>query len=464
MSESASERLAASARVVAAKSRDIIVSTRDRIDRYIEGHAAAELTTGAAPAPSEQDAQGLFGFVLVFDETGLLKPAQGSSAGGISISGRDYFASLQHGAQWSVSGLVQQSAFGEPVFGIARRLTENDEFAGAAVMYVPADAIVEALPALELGENATVALHRSDGAVITQYPFPLHGMAPSLDASSLQEMKRGSGMLHKHRIGEPRVTAFESIGDMGMVATASLPQAPLLQAAQERAMTTLLAVAPVALVLLLVCVLMAMALVRQERYVSAIDAAARQNETLLQEIHHRIKNNLQMVAGMVRLQGDEGDRDVLARRIQAMTTVHQLMYESNAFAAVDAAVYIEKLLEGLAQGYDKTIRLERRVDSVSLSPDQLQPIGLIITEAVTNALKHAFPDDRPGTIRVELIQHGAHAELVVEDNGVGTDLTAPARMGSKLIRNLARQLGGELKTGAERGTRISVLFPLHAAN
>ena len=223
---------------------------------------------------------------------------------------------------------------------------------------------------------------------------------------------------------------------------------------------------PVVIVLFILCGLMALTLIRQDRQSAALAVTARQNETLLQEIHHRVKNNLQMVTAMIRLQpGMDAAKDQLAARIQAMTAVHQLMYESNAFSFLDARDYVERLLAGLELGHSSSVVIERRVDALKLSADQVQPIGLIINEAVTNAFKHAFPGGRAGKIIVELTRvDDRHAELVIADDGVGYDVTSTARMGSKLIRSLTGQLQGELKLGAQngQGTRIAIRFPLLA--
>ena len=357
--------------------------------------------------------------------------------------------------------MIEQSVFGEPVFAVARRLSVDNAFAGAAVMYIPADILVSSLPSLDLGEQGSLALYRSDGVLITRYP-PDANAPLSIDAARLALTSQGAAPVLESAVdGLPRLTALASVDDPVLIAAASLPQQPIRDAATSRIATTLFAVGPVAAVLLLVCGLMAHALIQQERHLRALDEAARLNETLLQEIHHRLKNNMQMVTAMVRLQpGDEGDKQLLASRIQAMTAVHQLMYESNDFSTLNARTYVSRLLEGLSPGDGHVVTLEQEVEPIQLSADQVQPIGLIINEAVTNALKHAFPEGRSGTIHVALTRAGKAAELVIADDGVGSDLNAQNRMGSKLMRNLARQLGGELRTGSESGTRVMVQFPV----
>lgn len=462
ISDGVEQRLRLSANAVAQKSQDIIASTRARIEQFVANHSEAELVTGTSAPVTTRDAQGLFGLVLVYDQTGFLRGANGELDRSISISGRDYFSDLRGGSVWSTSSLLQQSVFGEPVFAIARQLTVEGEFAGAAVMYVPADAVGAALPASGDGGAIRTVLYRRDGAIVSQTPLPAT-LLPRANPEALAGMTGKEGTREVKTSAGPVLVAYRSIDTSpALIATVDVPKSQITDAVWARASITLLAVAPVAIVLLLVCALMARSLVRQRRDVAALDAALQQNQTLLQEIHHRIKNNLSMVAAMVRMQpGDEVGKQMLASRIQAMTAVHQLMYETSEFAFLDAKAYISRLLDSLVSEHQENVTVEQDVDPLQLSADQVQPIGLLINEAVTNALKHAFPNGRSGVIRITLKRDGEMADLVLTDDGIGSDVTAPQRMGSKLMRNLARQLGGDLRQGAETGTRISVRFPLH---
>lgn len=461
VTESAGNRLQAAARLVAAEAQEIIASTRSRLERFVDSRQPDSLVTGAAPTSAAEAPPGLFGFVLVFGADGVLRTVEDAQQP-VSISERDYFQALKQGQDWSVSGLLQQSAFGEPVFAIARRLNSASGFAGAAVMYVPADAIVNALPALEIGREAAVALYRPDGALITHYPVST-AAGSFLDAASLK-MAQEAGWAGRVLDDGARLTALLSEDGMGLIAAASTAKAPIVELGHERVRTTLMTVAPVAVVLLIVCVLMSIALLRQEQYLRALNLAAHQNQTLLQEIHHRIKNNLQMVAALVKLQpGEESQKQILSSRIHAMGAVHQLMYESGDFSALDARSYVQRLLDGLAAGQqDASVTIECDVEEVSLTSDQVQPIGLLINEAVTNAMKHAFPGGRSGAIKVTLKRAGRDAVLVVEDNGIGLAETAPTNMGTKLMRNLARQIGGDVVIRSDDGTKVSVRFPLVA--
>jgi len=467
----AEERLRAAARVVASEAEEMVSATRSRLDRYVGGRAEGAVFTGAAPSLVDDEAQGLLSFVLVFDAAGRLRAAPGSESPGVSVVDRDYFHDLAAGQEWSTSSLIEQTAFGEPVFAVARRLTRDGQFDGAAVIYLPADGLVRAWSAVDLGEDGSIAIYRTDGALVSAFPLADDAAGSTFDINAMPAGGAEPGVLRTApRDGEAgeRLTAFETIPDMSLIAMASSSLAATAAASGARTSGTLLVVIPVVVVLFIVCGLMALTLIRQERQSAALAVTARQNETLLQEIHHRVKNNLQMVTAMIRLQpGMDAAKEQLSARIQAMTAVHQLMYESNEFSFLDARDYVERLLTGLELGHSSSVVIDRRVDALKLSADQVQPIGLIINEAVTNAFKHAFPDGRSGRISVELTRiDKQNAELVIADDGVGYDVTATARMGSKLIRNLTSQLQGELKLGGQKGegTRMAIRFPLLAVS
>ena len=209
VTDGASDRLTASARIIAVEAKRIVGSTLARLDRFLVGRPVKSLMTGAAPTSTSDVVQGLFGFVLVFDAQGhIVAENVGETQAGISE--RDYFKSLQGGADWAISGLIEQSVFGEPVFAVARRLSVDNAFAGAAVMYIPADILVSSLPSLDLGEQGSLALYRSDGVLITRYP-PDANAPLSIDAARLALTSQGAAPFFESAVdGSPRLTALAS--------------------------------------------------------------------------------------------------------------------------------------------------------------------------------------------------------------------------------------------------------------
>ena len=217
------------------------------------------------------------------------------------------------------------------------------------------------------------------------------------------------------------------------------------------------------------------ALARQ-RADEKLAASLREKEVLLREIHHRVKNNLQIVDSLLYLQmrslDDRKDAEALdafrqsQNRVRAMAQIHEQLYRSQDFSKLHFSDYLAQLLPGLEASYALESRVAITICEchVALAIDQAIPCGLIVNELVTNSLKHAFPDGRPGTIHICLEQTGkASYALSVTDNGVGfaaEGLWSENRsLGLRLVKDLVLQIDGttELATGPS-GSRITVRF------
>jgi two-component sensor histidine kinase len=202
--------------------------------------------------------------------------------------------------------------------------------------------------------------------------------------------------------------------------------------------------------------------------------AVAQQELLLQEIHHRVKNNLQIVASLMNLQASrirlpEAKREFAAARdrIRALATLHRHLYAHGDLQTISMDRFLHELchqlLQALGESAGGRIRLEIEASALQMSSDQAVPIALIVTEAVSNAAKYAFPDGRTGRIRVSLAAVEGRARLVIQDDGVGlpsgpleTESGARDGIGLHLIRGFARQLGAELAVTQRGGTRYQL--------
>jgi two-component system, sensor histidine kinase PdtaS len=194
-----------------------------------------------------------------------------------------------------------------------------------------------------------------------------------------------------------------------------------------------------------------------------------EREVLLREVHHRVKNNLQIVSSLLALRG-AGLADAAARQaveashgaVEAIAQVHELLYAADDFGAVGWPAYLERLARSvLASQPGAAVALELEVEPLPLALDRAVPCGLIVNELVSNALRHGFPAGRAGTIRVALCRDGAdHVVLVVRDDGVGMVAAGrPEAVGLRLVAALARQLRGSLERGPGPGTEIRLRFP-----
>lgn len=205
-----------------------------------------------------------------------------------------------------------------------------------------------------------------------------------------------------------------------------------------------------------------------------IKASLNEKELLLREIHHRVKNNMQVISSLLRLQADRIDDKGYAvmlkesqLRIQSMSLIHEKLYLSNDFANIDFKGYVKTLANTLIKShgvdYDK-ISLCMEIEDVSLDIENAIPCGLIINELLSNSLKYAFPEEREGEISICLrsISEGM-LELVVADNGIGLpedlDIRNTNTLGLYLVTMLAeRQLDGEVEMKRAVGMECSIMF------
>ena len=198
-----------------------------------------------------------------------------------------------------------------------------------------------------------------------------------------------------------------------------------------------------------------------------------EKELLLKEIHHRVKNNLQVVSSLLKLQAgnitDNKSHDILLdsqNRVRSMALVHQKLYQSKDFSQIDFTEYISQLTENLFEAYqhkNKNIDLVIKTDEAKLSIDMAIPCGLIINELVTNSLKYAFPNGKAGKVEIELKNiHNNHYELVVKDNGVGfprhVDFKNTTSLGLQLVNTLVGQIDGDIEMENHSGTVYKIKF------
>ena len=194
-----------------------------------------------------------------------------------------------------------------------------------------------------------------------------------------------------------------------------------------------------------------------------------EKEVLLREIHHRVKNNLQVVSSLLHAQARDVDAAAVAarfedtrERIRSMAAIHEQLYQTDDVSRVDFDAYLEGLVDELFRSHrTRTIERELHVDAATLPIDQAIPAGLIVNELVANALEHAFPDGGPGTVAVRFHTTPNDATLHVEDDGRGTNaLEGSSSLGLRLVRGLTRQLRGTLTAHTDDGVAVTITFPL----
>jgi two-component sensor histidine kinase len=203
------------------------------------------------------------------------------------------------------------------------------------------------------------------------------------------------------------------------------------------------------------------------------EAALATNETLLREVHHRVKNNLQMLCDLLYLRmeglGDEKGsvlRDTYSR-LYAIARLHEQLYQAMQAGEIQLAPYLERLLDGFRSLYPADLALVAGEGSLALDLDRAIHVGRIVNELVTNAIKHAFRGRPLGRVTVGLRPKGEHLELQVCDNGrglpAGLDLAQARSLGLRIVHILAQRLDAQVAVeNHSGGTVFTVTFPLHA--
>jgi two-component sensor histidine kinase len=199
---------------------------------------------------------------------------------------------------------------------------------------------------------------------------------------------------------------------------------------------------------------------------------AEEKEVLLQEIHHRVKNNLQVISSLLHLQSGYVDDKRVQRaliesqeRVRSMALVHEKLYRSPDLSRIDFGDYVRDLVDHLLQTYYTVtgkVALVVDVEDIALGIDQAISCGLILNELVSNALQHAFPDGRGGEVRVAMHPDSRRLRLVVSDNGIGLpedmDIKQAKSLGLQLVSALVQQLEATLRIGRRNGTTFSILL------
>ncbi len=210
---------------------------------------------------------------------------------------------------------------------------------------------------------------------------------------------------------------------------------------------------------------------RQHQMMIELQDSNEEIQVLLKEIHHRVKNNLAVVSGMLEMQSMESDNRELQTelkdsrlRIQSIASIHELLYRSNSFSKIGMEKYLGELVSQIQEthGQSKKVDIVKNIEAVELNINQAMPCALIANEIITNAFKHAFKGRERGQITIDLENKNNNICLTISDNGVGlakdVDFDRPHSLGMKLIKVLTIQLEAELETTSEKGSTFELSF------
>ncbi|MFK7781449.1 histidine kinase dimerization/phosphoacceptor domain -containing protein [Psychroserpens sp.] len=210
---------------------------------------------------------------------------------------------------------------------------------------------------------------------------------------------------------------------------------------------------------------------KNKKKTAVIKAKSEENELLLKEIHHRVKNNLELVKSLIALQSadleDSVTKDAMIasqNRVQSMGIIHQKLYQGTNLGSVDMKDYFINLSSGILDTFDADdkVKIECAMDQLELDVDTAVPIGLIVNELLTNALKYAFPDNNTGRIEISMSKVDKKTiSLKVSDNGIGKSVNTTSKgtgFGTQLINLLTQQLNGIMEETYNNGTSVTFHF------
>jgi two-component sensor histidine kinase len=400
----------------------------------------------------------------VYDVAGKLRYSSLSTSAEIDVSDREYFQAARSGRTPFVSTMLKERLTGDQVFVIARRISRDGVFAGVTTMAIRTARMGEFWGSIDLSPNSSVAVVRSDGWLVGRYPQ----IPETIDLSGtplVEAMKTSSEGVAEIRDSPvdhlARIVGYTPIPGWPLTAAAGIDRKAALAPFLDNLRIGLLVALPVALLLAagLVWIVRLLRLDRQRR--DTVERTLEDNRAMLREVHHRVKNNLQTVMSLIRLGKLPPEaRDSLYGRLAAMVAVHEHIYSSDQFGDVEIAPYLNRLLAEIKAGYDKKVDVLVDIDPLKLSRDQVQPLGLLVNEVVSNAFKHAFPSGK-GVLSVSLKGTEEGARLIIADDGAGFDpSTSPVNMGTKLVAAFTGQLGGRHTLDSSQGTRFVADFPL----
>jgi two-component sensor histidine kinase len=518
------------ASLVSAYERDFFNDTRRLLVNLAADPAVKQM---AMPACRDALLRALENFpeyisISATDREGTVKCTTAATETPVNLTHRRWFQAAIASPGFTLSDYTVSQDLAEPVIVAASPIRDdNNEIAGVLHIEIDLDWLSLFVRASGVPPDGSVFLLDKNGIVLTSSKFELDQTETMPNAATLQ------------RVADRQLTDFEAIGNDGqqrvyssvalphgnVIVLFGLPSATTLGWIERDLLTRLLSLAAIWLAGIFAAIIgtrlwvtrWVSQLRRTARAYSRGDFSARvdfsrapvelrdlgttlvnmadrlevrerdlrrsieQKDTLLKEIHHRVKNNLQTITSLLNIKmrsvtSDQAHRalEEVQTRVRALGLVHHYLYESDDVRFVELKLFVGELCQVLHDTLSATgreIRIESDVQNMTISSERAVPIALLITEAVTNSYKHAFPDGRLGRIQVAIHRlDDENALLTISDDGVGyaseadlpTTVVAGRGVGLSLISAFARQLGEDLAVSGPPGTTISLRLRLRA--
>lgn len=409
----------------------------------------------------------------IYDAAGRLTHASPQVQPDDTGADRNFFGPLRDGRELLVSPMVREGALGTPVFTMARRLDDGARFAGVAVIEIPVSRLQALAESLGFAPLSTVGLVGLDGMMIARVPpVTPKDLSGWVLFDRLAEAPDGHYETASPADGVERIVGYWKMERWPVVAIAGIDRTGALASFWRNLSLSAIIALPMLFGLGWLFWDMTL-LVRQDEVRQRELAAANERSSyLLREIHHRVKNNLQTVISLIRLEQLPAEvKTRLLGRIGAMVSVHEAMYRSDQFEEICIRPYLERLVGDVAKGFGLPVTIRFDIAEVRLAGARAMLLGLLANELVSNAFKHAFATRRGGFLEVSVTWQGeGWLRLRVADDGPGFEqadsqpdgakaMPAGGHMGSRLIDAFAQQLGGSVRIESAGRTVVIFDFP-----
>ncbi len=398
----------------------------------------------------------------VFDAAGNLTHSSLASPSRLNIADSDYFRTAREGAELSLSPMIREPD-GTAVFLVVRRLDRSGPFTGIATVSIPIATLESLTETLGAEGLSTLGLVRSDGVLLARFP-PVDPMDLSgwQLFNELETASDGNFTTTSPVDGVERIIGYWQLPNWPLVALSGIDRDLALRPFWRNLLTSGLLALPILLGMGWLLLDLSHLMQTDERRQTELAEANERAGFLLREIHHRVKNNLQTVSSLIRLEHLPAEVEKsLIGRIGAMVAVHEAMYRSDRFEDICIAPYLERLVENIAASNGADVAISIDIPAIRLSGDRAMQLGLLVNELVANAFKHAFAHRQGGALSVTMRDLGNGSLcLCVADDGPGFDPeTTPRHMGSRLVEAFASQLGGSVQMDSSGQTTATVIFP-----
>jgi two-component system, sensor histidine kinase PdtaS len=380
-----------------------------------------------------------------------------------NVADRDYFQAHRAAADLVIGQAIQGRTIGEKSFTASRRIEGADgSFSGVALAAMPVSYFADFYATLDVGPNGTIGIVHDDGSVIVRHPWQEEFASSILFESALQGPS-GSFRFISPLDDVKRIVAYRKLDRYPLVVFATVG---IDDALARLWAATWWTGGLAALGLMLIWGLTGFALRglrEQEVAQTGLQRAIADRDLLFAETHHQVKNSFQSIESLIRLMAGRRtgetrqDLNQVRERLHAMSAVHETLYRSGEINRVHFATYLKGICAKLAEAHDLEARgIALAVDAAPMTLDvkTATPLGLIATELISNAIKHAFPDGRTGTIRIEMDSR----RLVVRDDGLGMAPGAEKRsgFGMNIVCGLVKQIGARMDVDSSQGRTVVI--------